>query len=70
MQQEIDEIAKAKAAGIEFFNLSDAEMATLRQQGNAVHIKYASEINMLYPGDTYRPENFLKEVQGYIGYTP
>jgi TRAP-type C4-dicarboxylate transport system substrate-binding protein len=68
--QEAEQIAKAKEAGIEFFSLSDAEMATLRQKGNAVHIKYASEINILYPGDSYRPVNFLEEVQGFMGYTP
>ncbi len=69
-QQERDEIANAKAAGIEFFQLSEAEMAILRQQGNAVHEKYTEEINKLYDTDIYRPENFLKEVQEYMGYTP
>ena len=67
-QQEIDQIEKAKAAGIEFINLSDADMATLRDAGNAVHEKYAEEINKLYPGDSYKPENFLKEVQEFMGY--
>jgi TRAP-type C4-dicarboxylate transport system substrate-binding protein len=69
-QQELDEIEKAKAAGIEFFKLSDEEMAILRQQGNATHEKYAEEINKLNDGDTYRPENYLKEVQEYMGYKP
>ena len=69
-QQELDEIEKAKADGVEFFRLSDEEMAILRQQGNAVHEEYAAEINKLYDGDTYRPENFLKEVQEYMEYTP
>jgi TRAP-type C4-dicarboxylate transport system substrate-binding protein len=69
-QQELDEIEKAKAAGIEFFTLSDEEMATLRQQGNATHEKYAEEINKLYDGDTYQPDNFLKEVQEHMGYNP
>ena len=43
-------------------------MDILRKQGNAVHEKYADEINKLYEGDTYRPDNFLKEVQDYVGY--
>lgn len=67
-QQEADQIAKAKEAGIEFFKLSDADMATLRQQGDAAHKKYAGEINKLYDGDTYKPADFLKEVQEYMGY--
>ena len=69
-QQESDEIAKAKEAGIEFFQLSDEDMATLRKQGNVVHEEYAAEINKLYDNDQYRPENFLKEVQDFIGYQP
>jgi TRAP-type C4-dicarboxylate transport system substrate-binding protein len=67
-QQEIDEIAKAKEAGIQFFELPEEDMATLSQQGHAAHEKYAAEINKLYPGDTYRPDNYLKEVQEFIGY--
>ncbi|RTZ97626.1 MAG: C4-dicarboxylate ABC transporter substrate-binding protein [Deltaproteobacteria bacterium] len=67
-QQELDQIAKAKAAGIEFISLPEADMKTLREKGNAVHEKYAEEINKLYPGDTYRPDNYLKEVQQYMGY--
>jgi len=67
-QQELDEIAKAQAAGVEFITLPDADMALLKQQGHAVHDEYAGEINELYDGDTYRPENFLKEVQTYMGY--
>ena len=70
VKQEADQIAAAKKAGIEFIKLSDADMATLRKLGDAVHEEYAPEINKLYPGDTYRPANFLKEVQGYIGYEP
>jgi len=67
-QQEVDEIEKAKAAGIEFFKLSDADMATLKKQGDKTHQAFAEEINKLYPGDTYRPENYLKEVQDLMGY--
>ena len=69
-QQETDEIAKAKAAGIEFFKLSDAEMATLRHEGNVVYKDYAPEINKLYDGDKYRPADYLKEVQDFLGYQP
>lgn len=69
-QQEIDEIEKAKAAGIQFFKLSDAEMKTLDKQGDIVHQQYAAEINKLYDGDKYRPANFLKEVQNFLGYQP
>jgi hypothetical protein len=45
-------------------------MDVLKRQGNAVHEKYAAEINKLYPSDTYRPANYLKEVQDFIGYKP
>ena len=38
--------------------------------GDAVHKKFAPEINKLYPGDTYRPANYLEEVDGFIGYKP
>ncbi|MFH0994945.1 MAG: TRAP transporter substrate-binding protein [Pseudomonadota bacterium] len=69
-QQEIDEIEKAKAAGIQFFKLSDDEMKTLDKQGDVAHQQYAAEINKLYDGDKYRPANYLKEVQDFLGYTP
>ena len=68
--QEDEQIAKAKAAGIQFFKLSDADLAWVRSKGNAAHVKYADEINKLYPGDTFRPENYLKLVQDYMGYQP
>ncbi len=68
--QETEEIEKAKKDGIQFFTLSDADMATLKKQGDAVHKEYATEINKLYPGDSYKPENYLKEVQDYLGYQP
>lgn len=67
-QQEIDQIAAAKANGVEFFTLSAEEMENLKSLGDAVHEKYKDEINALYDGDKYRPENYLKEVQDYIGY--
>ena len=68
--QEEEQIAKAKAAGIQFFKLSDSDLAWVRSKGNAAHVKYADEINKLYPGDTFRPENYLKRVQDYMGYQP
>jgi TRAP-type C4-dicarboxylate transport system substrate-binding protein len=68
VQQETTEIEKAKAAGIQFFKLSDAEMATLKKQGDKTHQTFAGEINKLYPGDSYKPDNYLKEVQVYMGY--
>ncbi|MCP4622599.1 MAG: C4-dicarboxylate ABC transporter substrate-binding protein, partial [bacterium] len=46
------------------------EMAILTKEANSVHVKFAPEINKLYKGDKYRPENFLKEVQDYMGYKP
>jgi TRAP-type C4-dicarboxylate transport system substrate-binding protein len=69
-QQEKDEIAKATAAGIEFITLSDAAMDVLQRKGNVAHEKMAAEINQLYGGDTYRPANYLKEVQDFMGYKP
>lgn len=66
-QQELDEIAKAQAAGVQFFKLSDADMATLKAEAKTVCDQCDPAINKLYPGDTYRPANYLKEVQDYIG---
>jgi TRAP-type C4-dicarboxylate transport system substrate-binding protein len=68
--QENEEITKAKAAGIEFFQLPEEEMARLKKQGDAAHQQYAAEINALNDNDTYKPSDFLKEVQDYIGYKP
>lgn len=69
-QQEIDQIAAAKANGIEFIALPDADMAMLKKQGHAAHEKYAGEINKIYGGDKYQFDNYLKEVQDYMGYKP
>jgi TRAP-type C4-dicarboxylate transport system substrate-binding protein len=66
--QEIEQINAAKANGIQFFTLPEDEMAILKKQGDKVHKKYADEINKLYPNDSYRPTDFLKEVQEFIGY--
>jgi TRAP-type C4-dicarboxylate transport system substrate-binding protein len=68
--QEFEQIELAKKAGVEFITLSDADMATLRKKGNEVYPTYAPEINKLNPGDKYRPNNYLEEVQGFIGYKP
>ena len=68
--QEAVQIMKASRNGILFYTLSEEEKAWLRKQGNAVHKKWAPEINKLRSGDTYRPANYLKEVQEYMGYTP
>jgi TRAP-type C4-dicarboxylate transport system substrate-binding protein len=66
--QEAVQIMKASKNGILFFTLPKDEMDLLKKEGNVAHIKFAPEINKLYPGDTYRPKDFLEEVQGYIGY--
>ena len=63
---EMDNIESAKANGVQFYKLSDAEMMTLKKQSKGAYDKYAGEINQLYPGDTYRPKNFLKEVQDFL----
>jgi hypothetical protein len=45
-------------------------MEVLKRKGNVAHEKMAKEINQLYAGDSYRPENYLKEVQDFMGYKP
>ena len=57
-KQEADQIAKAKAAGIAFYTLPEADMGTLRKQGNTVHAEWAEKIG---------PE-YLKKVQQFLGY--
>lgn len=69
-QQETEEIGKAEKDGIQFFMLSDEDMSILKKQGDAAHKEYASEINKLYDSDTYRPADYLKEVQDYMEYKP
>ena len=66
LTEENTNIAKAKASGVEFFQLPDSDMATLLKQSKGTYDKYAPEINKIYPGDTYKPDNFLKEVQGFL----
>lgn len=68
--QEEQEIAKAKAGGVEFIKLSAADLASLRKLADPVHFKYAKEINELYPTDTYKSQDYLKEVQDFLGYKP
>ena len=69
--QETWAIKEAKAkAGVTFIDLSEADMATLKKEGNWVYKDFAPQINRLYSGDKYRPENFMKEVQVYLGYKP
>ena len=53
-----------------FLHFSDEETSLLRKQGNVTHETYADEINKIYPGDTYKPANYLKEVQTFLEYKP
>jgi TRAP-type C4-dicarboxylate transport system substrate-binding protein len=69
-QQEIDQIAAAKENGIEFIELSAADLAELKKSGHVAHEEYAAEINKIYPGDKYKFDDYLKEVQDYMGYKP
>ena len=66
--QEAVQIMKASKNGIEFYALPGDDMAWLKKKGDAAHEEYRGEINKLYSGDTYRPADFLKEVQDYMGY--
>ena len=53
---------------LQYFKLPDAEMEILRKKGDIAHRKFAPEINKLYSGDSYRPADYLKEVQDFMGY--
>ena len=66
--QEMEQRKAAAGQGIEFYQLSSNEMKILKDQGTAVHDEFASEINKLNAGDKYRPDNYLLEVQKYMGY--
>ncbi|GAB4261431.1 MAG: hypothetical protein Kow0092_10920 [Deferrisomatales bacterium] len=57
-QQEEREIAKAKEAGIQFYALPEADMATLQRQGDQVHQEWADRIG----------PDYLKKVQEFMGY--
>lgn len=67
--QEEAQIADAKTNGVTFYTLPDVEMAMLKEKGDSVHQGWKEEINRLGDGDTYRPENYLGEVQSHLGYT-
>ncbi|MFO7751813.1 MAG: TRAP transporter substrate-binding protein [Desulfobacteraceae bacterium] len=68
VQQEKDQIAAAREDGIEFIKLSDDDMEILKEKADAVHDKYADEINRIYPSDKYEFDNYLKTVQEYMNY--
>jgi TRAP-type C4-dicarboxylate transport system substrate-binding protein len=57
-KQEDVEIAKAKEAGVQFFELSEAECERLRVQGDKVHKEWANQIGV----------DYLKKVQDFMGY--
>ncbi|MCK5914549.1 MAG: TRAP transporter substrate-binding protein [Deltaproteobacteria bacterium] len=57
-KQEADQIAKAKANGIQFYELPTNEMETLRVKGDAVHKMWAGKIGA----------DYLKKVQDLMGY--
>jgi TRAP-type C4-dicarboxylate transport system substrate-binding protein len=59
-KQEDTEIAKAKAAGIEFIQLSQADMDTLRKQSAAVFREWDDKIGI----------DYLKKVEALMGYKP
>ena len=66
--QEAVQIMKASKNGILFYTLPKKDMQELQRLGQVAHDKYAKEINENHPGDTYKPANFLKEVEAYMGY--
>ncbi|THB75881.1 MAG: TRAP transporter substrate-binding protein [Desulfobacteraceae bacterium] len=63
---EMENIDASKAGGVQFYKLSDAEMGILKDQSKGTYEKYAGEINKIYPGDKYKPANYLKEVQDFL----
>ena len=68
-QQEVSAIEAAqKEYGATFHTLSAADLAQMRRDGDKTHQAYAAEINKLNAGDTYRPKDYLKEVQELVGY--
>jgi TRAP-type C4-dicarboxylate transport system substrate-binding protein len=67
-KQETDQIADAKKHGVEFFKLSTEDMNTLKEEADSVYKEFAPEINKLYPSDTYRPANYLEEVEKFMHY--
>jgi hypothetical protein len=43
-------------------------MAILKKEADKVHQEFASEIDKLYPSDTYRSANYLQEVEKFMHY--
>ena len=68
--QEEEEIQKAKDAGVQFHTLPEQEMAELKTRSAKVHERYKNEINRLHRHDTYRPKDYLMEVQSFLGEKP
>jgi len=68
--QETTSIEEAKKEdGVAFYKLPAEDMAFLRKQGDLTHQEFAAEINKLNAGDKFRPQDYLKEVQVYLGYS-
>ncbi|KIX14528.1 TRAP transporter substrate-binding protein [Dethiosulfatarculus sandiegensis] len=57
--QEEDAAAGAKKSGVKFWDLSEADLGTLKKEGNKVHEEFADQIGAEY----------LKEVQKFLGYS-
>ena len=71
VQQEFDQIEAAKKAGVEFITLSKEDMATTEEnRATRFTRSLPRKSTSCTPGDTYRPANYLEEVNGYIGYKP
>ena len=68
VQQEAEVKKRILKQGVRLLEIPENEMAVLRKKGDAVHNAYAGQINRLYSGDSYRPENYLEEVQTFLGY--
>jgi TRAP-type C4-dicarboxylate transport system substrate-binding protein len=67
-QWEIKQLEGAKTkAGVEFFQLPANEMTALKNLSQIVYNTYAPEINKTYPTDKYKPQDYLKEVRGFLG---
>jgi TRAP-type C4-dicarboxylate transport system substrate-binding protein len=56
--------------GVTFHTLSPQTLDVLKRKGDAVHKEYMPQINKVYKGDAYKPDNYLKEVQEYMEYKP
>ncbi|MCF8107259.1 MAG: TRAP transporter substrate-binding protein [Desulfohalobiaceae bacterium] len=67
-EQETTQIAKAKENGVSFYTLPEKDKEFLKEKAAEVHDKYAKEINKTYPGDSYKPDNYLQEVQEYMDF--